>query len=74
MRRCFPWLLISLGLAGCQSNRPAPADIALDAVLAKMNERLGMMEAVARHKYRNGMPTADASREEAMLRGLEAKA
>lgn len=69
-------LLVTFGfiLTGCRTPVQAPADPALDHLLSKMNERLVLMEAVAKTKYRRGLPASDTVREESMLRALEAQA
>jgi chorismate mutase-like protein len=74
MRSSLYVFAVSLVLTGCRSQERPPAEPALDHLLGKMNERLNLMEAVARTKYRNGLPAADAAREETMLRALEVKA
>ena len=76
MRAIRGTILVSLALFGCQSQKPAPAaaDPTLDQLLTKINERLALMEAVARSKYRKGLPAGDYHREQAMLQALDAKA
>jgi chorismate mutase-like protein len=74
MRSFSLFLAVGLALTGCRSQDQAPVDPALDHLLSKMNERLILMEAVAKTKYRRGLPASDAAREETMLRALEAKA
>ena len=68
------WLAVA-ALAGCrQQLPPSPPDATLDRLLDRMNERLALMESMARFKYRNGLPAHDRDREEATLRAMEAKA
>lgn len=67
-------LLVSFLTVGCCARNQPPANPALDHLLAKMNERLALMEKVAATKFRKGLPAADKSREETMLRAIEAKA
>ena len=74
MRAMGSLILVSFAIAGCQSQQPAATDPALDHLLTKINERLALMEAVARNKYRKGLPAADSAREEEMLRAIAVKA
>jgi len=75
--RHFNTLLVVFLVCGCRPPAPQsspPADVAVDLVLRKINERLALMEAVAEYKRQHGMPVQDVPREEALLRDLEAKA
>ena len=69
--------LLLLALAGCQAGAPDPsptAAAALDGLLTKMNERLSLMDAVARYKQAQGLPIADPEREAILLDKMEEKA
>ena len=62
-------------LAGCNTaatnNRGEPA---LDHLLTKMNERLALMESVAKYKWTTAKPIADPDREAVLLSAMEEKA
>lgn len=69
-------LLLALPL-GCQSspsNAPAMLEPPVDNVLKLMDERLALMHDVAVHKTTLNLPTADATREEAILQAVEVDA
>lgn len=75
MKRAPCLLSYCVLLIGCRSaSLPATTDPALDNLLTKINERLQLMEAVARVKYQKKLPIADAAREEEMLERLAVKA
>jgi chorismate mutase len=73
------WALFAL-LSGCRPSAVEPSrpadfeDAALGRLLTTMNERLALMEDVAKFKRAQAQPINDPAREAQMLEQLEAKA
>ncbi len=64
-------LIITSGCSEPQADLPTPA---LDHLLTKINERINIMETVARFKYSKKLPISDPVREAALLKNIEARA
>ncbi|WP_020470944.1 gamma subclass chorismate mutase AroQ [Zavarzinella formosa] len=71
------WIGVLVLCFGCQSSPTTPPDTlaaSVDETLTLMNDRLGLMNAVAESKLQLNLPVEDASREEAILQAVEVDA
>jgi chorismate mutase-like protein len=74
LQRLFPVLLLVM-LSGCRSDPgPPPNDPAIDTVLERINDRLVLMEEVAKVKRKAGTAVADPKREQELIEKVKARA
>jgi chorismate mutase len=74
LQRLSPLLLL-VTLSGCRNDPGPPAnDPAIDTVLERINDRLVLMEEVAKVKRKAGAPIADPKREQELIEKVKAQA